>query len=118
MNFAEEISIVQDSLTYVLSYAPDFPEEDRTSLTKEARRIIGRFDAVATLARGGTRQEWLRLARQEIASGFEVYAADTARARRHLEDVQEFIRRAIRGAAPQPAFIVGSDSVAHHAPRT
>ena len=41
MNFAEEISIITDALTYVEVYGPhEFPAEDCTDLTKEARRIL------------------------------------------------------------------------------
>ena len=116
MNFAEEIRIIIDSLTYVQVYGPDnFPEEDGTEFTTEARRIIERFDVVAPAGRGSTRQHWLGLARQEIVDGFEVFANDAESGRRHIEDGIEFIRRAIRGAAPQTAFIVGPDGVTHHA---
>jgi hypothetical protein len=116
MNFAEEIRIIIDSLTYVQVYGPDnFPEEDGTELGSEARRIIERFDVVAPAGRGSTRQHWLRLARQEIVAGFEVFSTDPPSGRRHIDDGIEFIRRAIRGAAPQTAFIVGRDGVTHHA---
>lgn len=115
MNFAEEISIITDALTYVELYGPDgFPPEDCTDLTKQAQRIIGRFDVIAPLARGNTRQRWLRLARQEIVAGFESLPADAHRGRRHLADGIEFIRRAIRGAAPKTAFIIGPDGVVRH----
>jgi hypothetical protein len=116
MNFAEEISIVTDALTYVEAYGPDgFPAEDCTDLTKEAHRIIGRFDVIAPLARGSTRQHWLALARQEIVAGFDSFPTDAHRGRRHIADGIEFIRRAIRGAAPQAAFVVGPDGITHHA---
>jgi hypothetical protein len=72
MNFAEEIRILIDSLTYVEAYGPDeFPEEDGTDFSSEARRIMERFDVVAPRGRGSTRQHWLLLARQELVAGFE-----------------------------------------------
>jgi hypothetical protein len=116
MNFAEEIRIIIDSLTYVQVYGPDkFPEEDGTELSSEARRIIERFDVVAPAGRGSTRQHWLRLARQEIVDGFEAFPTNAEGGRRKIEEGIEFIRKAIRGAAPQTAFIVGPDGVTHHA---
>jgi hypothetical protein len=116
MNFAEEIRIIIDSLTYVETYGPDeFPEEDGTDFGSEARRIIERFDVIAPLGRGSSRQHWLRLARQEIVTGFGSFPSDADRGRRHIGDGIEFIRRAIRGAVPQTAFVVGPDGVAHHA---
>jgi hypothetical protein len=115
MNFGEEIHIIIDSLTYMEAYGPDeFPAEDCTDLAKEARRIIERFDAIAPLGRGSTRQHWLRLARQEIVAGFESFLTDKDRGRHRIGYGIEFIRRAIRGAASQTAFIVGPDGVTHH----
>jgi hypothetical protein len=116
MNFAEEIRIIIDSLTYVDAYGPDqFPKEDNTDLSSETRRIIERFDVVARVGRGSTRQHWLSLARHEIVAGFDLFSSDAARAHRHFDDAIGFIRRAIRGAAPKASFVVGPDGVAHHA---
>src|ERR1043166_2652196 len=115
MNFVEEISFIADALTYVHSYAPDFPQEDRTSLGHEARKIIERFDVVAALGHRSARQHWLRLARQEIVAGFDTFPSDAPRGHRHLTDAVEFIQRAIRGVAPKAALVVSSDGVVHHA---
>lgn len=116
MNFAEEIRILIDSLMYVQLHSPDdFPAEGGRDLAKESRRILERFDVIAPLGRGSTRQHWLRLARQELVAGFEAFPADAPRGRRHIGDGVEFIRRAIRGAAPQTTFVVGSDGIVHPA---
>ena len=110
MNVLEELSHIQDSLTYVELYAPDFPPEDRTSLAAQQQRISTQLSVVLSLVPAGPRRDWLLLVERELAAACASSVPQQS-FRRHLQDAQHHLGLALRGTPPAVDFLATASGV-------
>ena len=100
-------SAVLDQLAYMRTYAPRFPDEDRTDTVAEFERLKTQ---IASLPKSTANSEWFKLSQIEIGQAEAAYASgDNERGDRLLFDASEHLRQAISGKPVRPHYIVTPD---------
>ena len=62
----ECIAIVEETLSYILLYAPDFPEEDETSTEEQFGQVLDDVKALGGGIQDLERRRWLELVAREL----------------------------------------------------
>jgi hypothetical protein len=102
-------SEILDNMAYVLVNAPEFPEEDQTSLERERERITGRLSKHRSTLRTEDQLTWHSLAEQEIAAAFGAYSSgDEHTGCRQLQQAEEHFRRSFKPKKIRSDFVVGT----------
>ena len=110
MKYSKEIRKITDQLSYNLLYAPDYPEEDRTSLEKEELRIREWLADVLQLIRREDVGDWLRLGSSAVATAFEKFRAEQDReARKDIDAAIQYLKNALVQKQHKPDFISSPD---------
>lgn len=106
----EQIGIISDSIGYNVIYAPDYPEEDATTLEREFSKISQMLQEIIPHTKSEPKAEWLRISLREVGAAFESFKlGDGARGRRSLQSALDYLRNAVAGKSHAPDFIVGPD---------
>jgi hypothetical protein len=66
MSMRELATMCSGKFAYILLYAPDFPEEDGTSLEKEMAQLVSGLTALHERISGDDRKSLMAVARTEV----------------------------------------------------
>lgn len=106
MRSGEWYRTLKDTIIYNIHYAPDYPEEDRTSLSRELGEIRHCLAALRGLLRSDYKLQQLELAENKIRVAYDAYQLGED-GRQHLEDALTHIEYSKRAAAPPVDYIAG-----------
>jgi len=106
MRLGECYRNLKDTIIYNIHYAPDYPEEDRTSLSREFGEIHHCFAALRELLKSDYKLQQLQLAENRIHEAYDAYEGGED-GRQHLEDALTYIEYSKRAAAPPVDYIAG-----------
>jgi hypothetical protein len=106
MRTNECYTTLKDAIIYNAHYAPAYPAEDRTNLSKEHLHIQGRLRALKQSVHSAHKLNQLRLAGDEIDRAFVAYQAGED-GRKHLEEALVYIDRSRRTAPPPVDYVAG-----------
>jgi ribosomal 50S subunit-associated protein YjgA (DUF615 family) len=103
-------SSILDSMSYIGAYAPEFPEEDATSLEREVAKLMELVSQHRARLKKEEQLRWHSVAEQELTNAFEAYASgDTARGSDQIQRAEEHFRRTFKPKKIRPNFIVAPD---------
>ena len=99
--------IVSDAMSYVLIYAPDFPDEDQTTTEAEFDRLLADCKRLWNGIQDVQRRRWLDLIGKELVEARQRYlSGDEHTGRQLLESAQQHFRAWCERKAMSPTFIV------------
>jgi hypothetical protein len=94
--------------SYILIYAPDFPEEDQIDLTAAFTQLFQRLDRLFAQTRGDHQKRWLQVARTEAEEAFRAYSSGEDHAGAQIIQLsEEHVRNRFTKKAIRPTFLVG-----------
>lgn len=96
---------LKDTLAYNIVYAPQYPDEDCTSLEKEFNQIEGFLNNLYRSVKSEYKLKQLEFAKKKIEEAFELYKR-SEQGYKELEEGLEYIKRSQKGKAPRMDFIV------------
>lgn len=108
MSLANWYLNLTDALTYNSTYAPDYPDEDRTSLEKEYDKIIQYFTYIRIRVRSAYKIKQLDFAKTKIEEGFQKYKSGKD-GYKQLDEAIEFIKRSKKKEDDPINFIATAD---------
>jgi hypothetical protein len=86
---------VLDQFSYVIVYAPDFPEEDATSIEQELSGLADGVKQLRQRSQDETSIHWLGLALADIERARESFVEGCSDAGSlHLQTARDYVRRA------------------------
>ena len=111
MNLKDQIRRTIDQLLYNQLYAPNFPEEDRTSLDRQVALIKEQIaQAISTAEKREDIADWLRLGLGSIEVAFDRFRkADCYSARRDIESAVSYLRNASSEKPHKITFVTKTD---------
>jgi hypothetical protein len=94
--------------SYILIYAPDFPDEDGVDLTAAFTQLFQLLDRLFAQTRGDDQKRWLQVARTEAEEAFRAYASgDDHTGAQIIQRSEEHVRNRFTKKAMRPTFLVG-----------
>lgn len=101
-------TIVDEILSYILVYAPDFPVEDATTTEDQFDKLLRRVRALWNGIQDVERRRWLDLLGREIVEARSRFLTGDSQAGRSLiQSVQEHFKSWRELKKMRPTFIVG-----------
>lgn len=108
----------REQLRYNTLCAPDYPEEDRTDLDREAQEILNVIAILRQLAESSARTMMVDAAARDTHAAFEHYVrGHPGNGRRLLESVLEHLAYYEADKLPETGFIVASDGTTTSTPK-
>jgi hypothetical protein len=104
----EVAKIIEETLSYLLLYAPDFPEEDCTTTEAQFDQLLLQVQQLWSQIQDVEQRRWLDLAGQELVEARRLFLSGESSAGGSLiQSVQERLKSWRDGRKPRAAFIVG-----------
>lgn len=106
-----------DQLAYNQLYAPEYPEEDRTSLDREEQKLRSWLsEAQRATASSADTDTWLELAATSIAAAVDDLRKGAASSgRKGFERAGEYLKNALQRKSPGATFVSGEDGTVERA---
>jgi len=99
--------MVIEQLVYNEIYAPNYPREDNTNLTREESRILMWLDGAIGAVRREDIGDWLRLGRSSIEQAFaKVRSGDENGSTRDFQFAVQYLRNALARKPHKVDFVV------------
>lgn len=110
MKHSATIQNIKDRLSYTLLYAPDYPEEDQTSLDKEEQQIQKTLSDVIRSVQRVDFEDWLLLSSTTVKTAFAKFRVKQNReARKDVEIAIEHLKCALAQKPRGARFISAPD---------
>jgi hypothetical protein len=99
---------VNDTLSYVLVFAPEFPSEDQTTTEEQCDRLLMDVHELWNGLQDVERRRWLDLVGRDIVDARRCFlSGDSENGRSGIESAIAHLKAWREGKAVRPSFIVG-----------
>ena len=96
--------------SYILLYAPEFPEEDQIDLEQAFARLYELLDDLLAQTQAGDQEKWLRVARLEAQEAHKAFGAgDDLEGARIIQRSEEHLGNRFTKKQIRPTFVVDPD---------
>jgi hypothetical protein len=103
-------SAAADHFSYLLVYAPEFPEEDATDGEQECDRLLAMLRDIDGRTTATARRQWLRLAIKEVEDAREGFRSKSPEvANNLLHSAEEHFKAYVSGRRGRVSFLAGPD---------
>ena len=111
-----QVGRLRDRLSYVLLYAPDFPAEDRTTLSQEFKHLLADVHQLWSRVQDASRRKWLDLLAAELVEARQCFErGDSRGACGLIQSAEERLADWFSNTRSRPTFVVDPDGKARKA---
>ena len=98
--------------SYILLYAPRFPEEDQTDTKLQCDKLVALLEQLRARTKSEDNLLWLRLAVDEVGEALEKYeAGDEDGGAAAIQKAQDHFKGYVQGRTTKVTFVAGPGGV-------